>query len=556
MKFLFILFTLFTLGANAQTSGKTLGGNYPSGFSGFRNYAKNPGGEIDAQNVSVAGTGGTIGVFSNNPITNKKSFRVGGNLSTNITATFNFNSFDQGLADSTNTCAAAFNLQPNGVGTYTINVKLDSTTVATKSFTTTTGLPVQYQTFVFACGTFGQVPTIDVIANLTSGSGTDHFQADDFYMGQDPGFIGSMKISTQPAAYTPVFTGFGTVTNIECNQWQDGSFGYIDCKATAGTPTAVEARVSLPTGWTSSTFTQGIRSASGTLSAFNVNAARIVFPLIESNVSYITFGNQTSGTAGLTKLLGTTLVGTGDTISFTARIPISGASNINATTSQCLQDGSCVNSFSAQVASGGTVSNESLNWINGNCAIVSSQYECTLAITTSAVMNCTGTINETNNYAVNYIFGSSTTSKVVFRIVDSSTGTAVTNKAMSINCQRATTDWKPVMQAPWVSGSLTTNAPTPDLFIRSRLTCGNSGSAIVKSSGGVSIANGASAGLCTITVAGSDEAQCSCSVIGAATTSATHCLQTSVATGTIAIQRVRAGAAETGDITFNCGVPR
>lgn len=456
MKFLFILLTFLTLSANAQTSSKTLGGNYPSGFYGFRNYMLNPGGEIDAQNVSVAGTNGTIGVFSNNPITNKKSFRVGGDLNTNITGTFTAAPFDQGLGDSANNCAAAFNLQPNGVGTYTMNVKLGSTTVATRSFTTTSGIPVQFQTFLFSCGAFGLTPTIDIIANLTSGSGTDHYQADDFYMGQDPGLVQSLRIATNRTSYIPVFTGFGTVVNIECYEWLDGAFGYIDCKATAGTPTAVEARVSLPTSWpATATFTQGIRAASSTLAAFNVNAARVVFPLIESATAYVTFGNQTSGTAGLTKLLGTTLVGTGDTISFSARIPLSGTSNVIGVPASCINNPDCANNFSAKVSSAGVVSDENLSFINGNAVNASSVYTITWDTSRFSVApNCTVT-NSDGSSGVNRINTISASNIVV---VTSNSSFTAADRGFIIQCSRAGTDVKPWGPIPWLTGMASVDA--------------------------------------------------------------------------------------------------
>lgn len=461
MKFLFILFTLFSLSVSAQTTSKTLGGNYPSGFSGFRNYIKNPGGEIDAQNVSVAGTNGTIGVFSNNPITNKKSFRVGGNLNTNITATFTADAFDQGLADSSNACAAALNLQPNGTGTYTINVKLGSTTVATKSFTTASAIPVQYHTFLYSCGTLAQVPTIDVVANLTSGSGTDHFQADDIYMGQDPGFIASMAVRTQEQNYTPTYTGFGTVSTSNMKWYQDGAYIYVYGNFVSGTSTGVEARMSLPTGYTSSATISTIMLCGDA----GINASSTTYfrngVLCETNVAYVTFGAQNSTTNVVTKALGTGLTANGQLFYVNAKIPISGASNIQAIASQCLQDGSCLNEFSAQVSAAGVVSNENVNWINGNCVVTgTSVFTCTYPTSfVSAAMNCTATVSDSAGAQTARMVSSSTSTVVVKTY--SYTSNADGAYAFSLHCSRGGTDVKPVMQAPWVSGSLTTDATGP-----------------------------------------------------------------------------------------------
>lgn len=126
-----------------------------------------------------------------------------------------------------------------------------------------------------------------------------------------------------PRAYTPTFTGFGTVTNIECTEARDGVWNLIDCKFTAGTTTATEARVSLPTGNTSVSLAQGIRNTGGIL-ALSANQVAADTVLIESNVNYLTFGAQGAGASGLTKLNGSSLVTSGTTISFQARVQISG----------------------------------------------------------------------------------------------------------------------------------------------------------------------------------------------------------------------------------------
>lgn len=127
-------------------------------------------------------------------------------------------------------------------------------------------------------------------------------------------------------AYTPTFTGFGTVTGVECQHKRDAEDLLVRCKAASGTPTATEARVSLPGSLVAAAtdkipsiqkageFSRGV--AAGSSFSFNV--------LQEPNVSYMTFGIQGSAAAGMTKALGNALVGATETFSFTARIPIAG----------------------------------------------------------------------------------------------------------------------------------------------------------------------------------------------------------------------------------------
>lgn len=127
-------------------------------------------------------------------------------------------------------------------------------------------------------------------------------------------------------AYTPTFTGFGTVTSPECQHKRDGADLLLRCKFTSGTPTATEARVSLPGSLVAAgtdripsiqkagDFARGVSAASSF--SFHI--------LQEPSVSYVTFGVQGSAAAGMTKVLGNALVGSAEVVSFTARVPIAG----------------------------------------------------------------------------------------------------------------------------------------------------------------------------------------------------------------------------------------
>jgi len=124
--------------------------------------------------------------------------------------------------------------------------------------------------------------------------------------------------------YTPTFTGFGTVTNVECYESRVGEYNEIDCKWTNGTTTGVEGRISLPGANVAQTFTQGIRLAGGVMAnAYSASSRYGLYPLIESGASYITFGSQDTATNALTKAVGTQTLA-GAAMAFTARIPIAG----------------------------------------------------------------------------------------------------------------------------------------------------------------------------------------------------------------------------------------
>lgn len=130
-------------------------------------------------------------------------------------------------------------------------------------------------------------------------------------------------------AYTPTFTGFGTVSNVECFHSRVSENLLLDCKATTGTPTATEARVSLPNSLVSADTVKipsiriaGYGSENSTGSAPIVGATHSV--LIEPSVGYVTFGFRNASQGALTKTTGSSGFTGSTAFSFTATIPIQG----------------------------------------------------------------------------------------------------------------------------------------------------------------------------------------------------------------------------------------
>lgn len=127
-------------------------------------------------------------------------------------------------------------------------------------------------------------------------------------------------------AYTPIYTSFGTVTGSNMFSRRVGDTAEFEGVFTVGTGAASECRMSLGFNGTEGNITAdatkvaSIRVAG--VAILNASGAVGVYPLIESNVAYITFGIQAAGTAALTKAQGTGFTGT--TISLQASIPITG----------------------------------------------------------------------------------------------------------------------------------------------------------------------------------------------------------------------------------------
>lgn len=122
--------------------------------------------------------------------------------------------------------------------------------------------------------------------------------------------------------YTPTFTGFGTVTVENFTYHREGSFLIIDGAFTAGTTTATEARVSFPSGLTSTSTLPTISLAGlvGRSLAGDVNH----YVLKEPSVSYVTFGGQATAQGALTKKDANSILNSSDVLSFYAKVPITG----------------------------------------------------------------------------------------------------------------------------------------------------------------------------------------------------------------------------------------
>lgn len=141
--------------------------------------------------------------------------------------------------------------------------------------------------------------------------------------------------TTEWAPYTPTFTGFGTPSSVEFEWRQNGANYDIRGKFVSGTSTAVEARVSLPNAQTSASSSIIPSLQLIGYGILDVATATQQAILIEPSVSYLTFGAQTAGTGGLAKQNGSTVLSSGQKMSFFASVPISGLTG-STTTSQTI----------------------------------------------------------------------------------------------------------------------------------------------------------------------------------------------------------------------------
>jgi len=125
-----------------------------------------------------------------------------------------------------------------------------------------------------------------------------------------------------PTAYTPTITGGGTVTGNSATAQCVAGMLYMQGRFTTGTPTAVEARISLPPGFTSADSGQIplLRQVGGM--STQVASASSVQTLIEPSVTYLTAGLQNASFAGVTKRNGSDLWAATNPVSWFATVPV------------------------------------------------------------------------------------------------------------------------------------------------------------------------------------------------------------------------------------------
>lgn len=160
-------------------------------------------------------------------------------------------------------------------------------------------------------------------ANATSGAVTLYF--DTLTLGPLTAPIGATATDWQ--SYTPTITGFGTPSGVEFEWRRVGDTAQIQGKFISGTATATEARISLPNNISSAGTDKIPTIMFAGYGVGNFTGASQYTLLIEPSVTYLTMSQQGASNAGLTKLNGSAIFGSGNQFSFRASIPIAGWSS-------------------------------------------------------------------------------------------------------------------------------------------------------------------------------------------------------------------------------------
>jgi len=148
-----------------------------------------------------------------------------------------------------------------------------------------------------------------------------------------PAFTGTPTLNgyalapiTPWVAYTPTFTGFGTVSGVEFYSRRVGDVLQIRGVFASGTSTGVQAEVTLGFNGTNANV-----SSSGTVltaleycgtAGYNQAASLFITLLVASSSGFFSFGIQNASRAGYTPVTGTTLAASGQIFSVQADIPV------------------------------------------------------------------------------------------------------------------------------------------------------------------------------------------------------------------------------------------
>ncbi len=137
---------------------------------------------------------------------------------------------------------------------------------------------------------------------------------------ESPAIIHSSEGSVEEwKAYTPVFTGFGTVSNVNIYSRRVGDSLELRGNFTSGTPAATEARMDFPAGLTSATTIDTLDIAGMAATPHNgINK----YLLMEPDVTYLTFSQVDGTRAALVKQNGDIVSTSGRIFSIQAKVPI------------------------------------------------------------------------------------------------------------------------------------------------------------------------------------------------------------------------------------------
>lgn len=308
------------------------------GQNNVYNYIKNPDCSKNTLDITPSSTG-TISQRTYTD-TNKLNFNSGCRLlpSANL-ETYTFETKVMAQMHFTGNCEIRFRYFASGSGLWkAYGTNADGYTSAEVTLDADGTNPYEAPPIILPCGGRAQYGGSDTAApklKIYRVSGSSNIEIAGVQSGPTTS-VGQFSAITGETAYTPTYTGFGTATHVFAYYRLVGNRLMIRGKFTSGTSTGVEARVSLPSGFTSgdTSLIPSLSGAEGIYIRTSASTSHGGSMLIEPSVTYLTFGPASTfsntSSAGYAKAIGTDVTGGSDSIFFSASIPVQGALNQSA----------------------------------------------------------------------------------------------------------------------------------------------------------------------------------------------------------------------------------
>lgn len=312
MRKIILLLSLLTAVAHAQFDTRAIETKVINGVFGYRNLITNP-----SCKRNIAGiTGSSVAAVRNTTTALDGITDCTWNpTATSQTLTYAYDSLPAGLKGQN--CEARI-LYLGDASLVKANVKINSVNVASDLQLTNSGTNAAVASINYPCGD-GSTATTLVLTSTGDAANVQYA----VYGGQATNLNSGSQV-TPWVAYTPTVQGFGTLTNVSVFYRIVGGNIEIQGKFQAGTVTAVEGRIYLPTGYTSSD-TNRIATIQAVGHWWQANPT--VAPgaiLIEPSVTYVTLGSGSSGNNSFTKLNGSGVSASNELVGFFASVPLSG----------------------------------------------------------------------------------------------------------------------------------------------------------------------------------------------------------------------------------------
>lgn len=571
----FLIGLLFPLTLWAQSSDMRIveGAQFPNA-SVSKNYIKNSTCDKNVNDITKTGSA-TLSASSSSPIKGAKSCAINASASTETITWAAFTSENELKGQN---CEAKFKYSGDA-SLYKAYVKFGSTQVTSSLQLTNAGSNVVPASLNFPCGdnssslTFvleatgdGAAITVDdVYMGLSTNVGTSQGVATLYGTARYAGTTNCdwsttsatfASFSTDSDCPTPTVTGGVTApsTKVPGIRLQNAPPGeYLIIAQNVGSSTAGNTSfVCSTTGGTPTRPVCGYRFNDGTTAFGGAHFDGVATGQTTGSLQYIT-GNisYTSAQSDITIQIQADAAGDGTTD--TAHVDVSTAGRDIKflvyrfpTTSEVAVRNPVLYypTYSAKVSSGGTVSDESSDWINGNCSVANtSEFTCTWNSNIfSSAPNCVVTGLDTSTAApIGKIFTAESTSSVVVKTYNNSA--TATAYAFRLVCQATAASSVPV---PLLVGSVTSNSTGAERVERVSVTstCSSSPCTIASQSGSwVSSITRNSTGDYTVNfTAGMFSAAPACTVMAGNTTNETIFRQ-NAATTTSAMRFITANVA-------------